>query len=661
MSSSTTATTDPVFNRENLENLLTRRFFVAPSFEIYGGTAGLFDFGPPGTALLANFTEQWRKHFVLEEDMLEVDSTILTPYEVLKTSGHVDRFCDWMCKDTVTGDIYRADHLVENVLSARLEADQRARGAAAAAPKPEDAKKAPAKKTKAKVELVAAKLDDAVRVEYEETLAKIDNYSGAELGELIRMHEIRTPEGNVVTEPVEFNLMFDTNVGPTGEVKGYLRPETAQGQFVNFGKLLEYNNSRMPFASASIGKAFRNEISPRNGLLRVREFLMAEIEHYVDPADKSHPGFESHKDVILNLLPATTQLSGSTAITKMAMGDAVAKGVIDNQTLGYFLARVHLFLTKIGIRPDLLRFRQHMSNEMAHYACDCWDAELKNSYGWIECVGCADRSAFDLTRHSERTGRKLCVRQALPEPLVIEKWTPVVNKRAFGIAFKKAAKALEAQLAALPEADVLAIKASLATSATATHPLVSTDDGATYTLTNDLVKIEKITVKEHVREYVPNVIEPSFGIGRILHSLFEHVFYTRPDDVNRGVLAFPPAMAPIKVLVVPLSANAAFTPTVALLRKDLRKLGLAARVDDSGVSIGKRYARNDELGTPFAITVDFQSADDQTVTLRERDSTAQVRGKIADILAAVASLSEGTETWAGVAKRFPAVTVAEDK
>ncbi|ORZ34047.1 hypothetical protein BCR44DRAFT_1436998 [Catenaria anguillulae PL171] len=596
MSSPNNAAGEATFNREALENMLTRRFFVAPSFEIYGGTAGLFDFGPPGTALLANFVDQWRKHFVLEEDMLEVDSTILTPYEILKTSGHVDRFCDWMCKDTVTGDIFRADHLVENVLSARLEADTKARtaGTENGAPAKKDDKKpaaAPAKKTKQKVELAATKLDDA----------------------------------------------------------GFLRPETAQGQFVNFAKLLDYNNNRMPFASASIGKSFRNEISPRNGLLRVREFLMAEIEHYVDPADKSHPGYESHKNVVLNLLPATTQLSGSTAITHMKMGDAVEQGIIDNQTLGYFLARVHLFLTKIGIRPDLLRFRQHMSNEMAHYACDCWDAELKSSYGWVECVGCADRSAYDLTRHSERTGRKLVVRQPLPEPRIVEKWTVVVNKKAFGPAFKKAAKPLETQIVDLPESDVLAIKAALEKDGKA--PIVCTADGNSYDLTPAVVTVEKITVKEHVREYVPNVIEPSFGIGRILHSLFEHSFYTRPEDVNRGVLR----------LLVPLSNNAAFAPLIAELRKELRKRGLPARVDDSAGSIGKRYARNDELGTPFAITVDFQSVEDRSVTLRERDSTAQVRASLDEVLKAVEALANEEMSWEEVTKKYPSVKVAEDK
>jgi glycyl-tRNA synthetase len=164
-----------------------------------------------------------------------------------------------------------------------------------------------------------------------------------------------------------------------------LRPETAQGQFLNFKKLLEFNNDKMPFASAQVGRSFRNEISPRSGLLRVREFTMAEIEHYVDPENKSHPKFEDFKDVVLTILPKDVQLSGKTETVDMTIGEAVAKKVVDNETLGYFMARIHLFLTKIGIKPDRLRFRQHMDNEMAHYACDCWDAEIKTSYVSAYC------------------------------------------------------------------------------------------------------------------------------------------------------------------------------------------------------------------------------------------------------------------------------------
>jgi glycyl-tRNA synthetase len=174
--------------------------------------------------------------------------------------------------------------------------------------------------------------------------------------------------------------MFDTAIGPSGDKKGYLRPETAQGQFLNFSKLLDFNNARMPFASASIGKSFRNEISPRAGLLRVREFLMAEIEHFVDPKDKKHPRFVEVQDLKCRFLPKDVQQAGKADISEATVGEAVSSGMVDNETLGYFLARIWMFLRKIGCDMSRVRFRQHMNNEMAHYASDCWDAELHTSY-----------------------------------------------------------------------------------------------------------------------------------------------------------------------------------------------------------------------------------------------------------------------------------------
>lgn len=318
------------FNREQLESVLRGRFFYAPAFDLYGGVSGLYDYGPPGCAFQNNIIDAWRKHFILEEDMLEVDCTMLTPYEVLKTSGHVDKFSDWMCRDLKTGEIFRADHLVEEVLEARLKGDQEARGLVedANAAAKDDAEK---KKRKKKVKQIkAVKLDDDVVKEYEEILAKIDGYSGPELGELMEKYDIGNPvTGETLESPRAFNLMFETAIGPSGQLKGYLRPETAQGQFLNFNKLLEFNNSKTPFASASIGKSFRNEISPRAGLLRVREFLMAEIEHFVDPLDKSHPKFNEIKDIKLSFLPRDVQEAGSTEPIVKTVGEAVASRMVD--------------------------------------------------------------------------------------------------------------------------------------------------------------------------------------------------------------------------------------------------------------------------------------------------------------------------------------------
>ncbi|KAL4734304.1 hypothetical protein BDV11DRAFT_209503 [Aspergillus similis] len=649
-----TTKTGQVVDRSVLDSMLRRRLFYTPSFEIYGGVSGLYDYGPPGCAVLNNIVETWRKHFVLEEDMLEVDCTMLTPEEVLKTSGHVDKFADWMCKDPKTGEIFRADHLVEEVLEARLKGDKEARGQKVEI----DAEKEAKKKKKAKS--VAVKLDDAVVKEYEEVLAQIDNFDGPQLEQIIAKYDIRNPvTGGNLLPPVAFNLMFQTSIGPSSNMPGYLRPETAQGQFLNFQKLLEFNQQAMPFASASIGKSFRNEISPRAGLLRVREFLMAEIEHFVDPeGGKKHARFEEVKDIELTLLNRDVQLSGSTKTQKMTVGKAVETGLVDNETLGYFLARIQLFLLKLGVDPTKLRFRQHMANEMAHYACDCWDAELYTSYGWIECVGCADRSAYDLNVHKNKTGAPLVVRETRAEPLKVEEWQIELDKKKFGPRFKKDGKTVEAAIDALSQE----LREKLALELEKTGKIEVDVEGVAFgkvELERDIITIEKRTRVENVREYTPNVIEPSFGIGRILYSLMEHVYYYREGDEARGVLSFPPVIAPTKVLLVPLSSNAAFRPMVQELTTKLRRLGVSSRVDDSSASIGKRYARNDELGTPFGVTVDFQSVKDNTITLRDRDSTKQVRASQEEILQALKSLVEGEETWEDVRKRLPEFTGQE--
>jgi glycyl-tRNA synthetase len=348
---------------------------------------------------------------------------------------------------------------------------------------------------------------------------------------LIKKYELKNPNTGVEpSPPVAFNLMFQTAIGPSSNAPGYLRPETAQGQFLNFAKLLEFNQQQMPFASASIGKSFRNEISPRAGLNRVREFLMAEIEHYVDPlGGKKHARFNEVKDVELVLLNRHTQLAGKTHVEKISIGKAVADGIVDNETLGYFLARIQLFLEKIGVDQSKVRYRQHMANEMAHYAADCWDAELFTSYGWVECVGCADRSAYDLTVHAKKTGAPLMVRERLDKPISIEEWQIDLDKKKFGPYFKKNSKMVEAAIEILPQAKRQALAQDLKSDGKITIDVDGVGNGKVE-ITKDLIVIEHRTRVENTREFTPNVIEPSFGIGRILYALFEHNYWTRGSD-----------------------------------------------------------------------------------------------------------------------------------
>jgi glycyl-tRNA synthetase len=184
--------------------------------------------------------------------------------------------------------------------------------------------------------------------------------------------------------------------------------------------------------------------------------------------------------------------------------------------------------------------------------------------------------------------------------------------------------------------------------------VLTTPDGRTLTLDKEMLTIEKKTFKQSVREYTPNVIEPSFGLGRILYALLEHSFWAREQDIERGVLSLPPVVAPTKVLIVPLSAREEFVPLVREVSAKFRKAGVSARVDDSNTSIGKRYARNDELGTPFGVTLDFASVQKGTMTLRERDTTGQLIGTVDEVVQLVVQLVEGTIEWSEACKRLPA-------
>ncbi|KAJ7832234.1 hypothetical protein B0H14DRAFT_3871996 [Mycena olivaceomarginata] len=454
--------------------------------------------------------------------------------------------------------------------------------------------------------------------------------------------------------------------GPALLCDVFLRPETAQGHFLNFSRLLDFNNGRVPFASAQVGRALRN--SPCAGLLRVREFTMVEIEHFVDPLDKSHPHFG--------------EAAGQSTLKRMTVGQAVKEGSIANEMLGYFVAHIYQFLVKIGVDKARLRFRQHMANEMAHYATDCWDAEIQNSVGgWTECVGCTDRAAYDLSVHAAKTKQPLVVRQALKEPLIEERAVAEFDKKALGKMLKGEAGVVSGTVEALDEAGLIRLKGERRG-----DPATINVDSKEFTLQPSMLTIERKTFKTNVREFTPNVIEPSFGIGRILYCLLEHSFWSREQDVERGfgasisfvalLWAEPfagvphlaptgladmlyadqsgtttltscpsrPLWPPTKVLIVPLSARAEFDPLVKEVSLRFRKAGVHTRVDDSNTSIGKRYARNDELGTPFGVTLDFAWNATRWIS----------GGSIDNVIAAVTELVNGNIDWAEACQRLPA-------
>ncbi|EDO05459.1 putative glycyl-tRNA synthetase [Babesia bovis T2Bo] len=625
-------------NKASCENLLKRRFFYANSFDIYGGAAGLYDYGPPGCALKVELENLWRQHFVIFDEMLEVSCPCITPYAVLKASGHIDRFTDLMVTDVVNGECYRADKYLEDVIDSVIST----------------------LKGKTVADNVNAKNTALLNLGCDE-LEKIRNLLGNmsldDVENFIRENNITSPIGNELSKPYPFNLMFETTIGPKSRQKGginsvvYLRPETAQGIFVNFAKLLESNGGKMPLAAAQIGLGFRNEISPRNGLLRVREFLMAEVEYFVHPKNKTHARYDEFKHIILSLLPKDVQEKGESNLIRISVEDAVNRGIIANEALGYFLARTSLFLEKCGIFNEGLRFRQHMSDEMAHYACDCWDAEILTSYGWIEVVGHADRMAYDLQAHSKATNIQLNASQRYPEPITVDKVVPNYNRSLIGKTFKDKHVMLLEILNNMAHPEAMKLEEELSATGMTT---IKAADGHVFEVTREMLSFKSVKAVVCEETFTPAVIEPSFGIGRLIFCILEHSYRVRPaqdQQEERTYIAIKPMLAPIKCCLLPLSSKDVFQPMISKIQNNLDGVGLSYKIDCTGASIGKRYARMDEIGIPYAITVDFQSLNDGTVTVRERDSMQQVRIDVEMVCCLISDLLRARTTWEDVVKK----------
>lgn len=574
------------FDQQQIDQILRKRFFIAPSAQIYGGVSGLYDFGPPALSMKTQVLAQWRRHFVHEEDMLEIETTAMLPHDVLKASGHVDKFCDILVFDEEAGDCYRADHLVREELG-RMEQTE----------------------------------------EVVEEMERADCMTCGEIDEVISKYGIKSTLGNSLSKAQQFNLMFGMQIGYKGGQEVFLRPETAQGQFVNFKKLYEYNNERLPFASASIGRVYRNEISPRGGLIRMREFEQAEIEHFVFADEKDHPKFGSVSDIEVVLV------HGESTDT-MALGDAVERHVINNKTLGYYMGRTYLFLVEIGIDRGLLRFRHHKKDEMAHYAKDCWDAEIFTSYGWIECVGIADRSCYDLRSHGEASKVSLRCKRRLESPVDVEEWSLRLDKKEWGPKLKDRFHALSEKIEGFSQEHI--------------ESRVRAMDGRTQLeveFEGHVVNIpcERVSRRVFIENVIPDVIEPSFGIGRILYALFEHSFYLRED--KRPVFGFRPSVAPIHCEIGYLIHSSSFDEHIVRIKKFLSDNGLVVRVNDRSCSIGRKYASCDELGVPFFVTFDPDFSKDHMVTIRERDSMGQVRIDVDLCGAAVLNYVRGHSKW----------------
>ena len=556
-------------NAADLMSLCKRRGFIWPSFEIYGGVAGMYDYGPLGCSLRNNIVDVWRAIYKGREGFIEIDSETVNPREVFKASGHVDEFSDYITYCTKCQAPFRADHLVK------------------------------------------------------EFFENADVLGPKELEQAFIDHDVKCPECGGELGPVdEFNLMFKTNIGPGSNRVGYMRPETAQGIFVNYQNLYRYNREKMPMGVIQTGRGYRNEIAPRQGMIRMREFNMMEVELFVDPDDKDWPRFKDIENEEIDLVPNT----GVGMITT-TVGKAVEDGIIANRVLAYFVYTTRQLLVRLGVDPKRLRFRQHDKDEMAHYAADCWDAEALLSYGWTEITGIADRGCWDLSRHAEYSGADLTHFKRFDEPKEVEVDKVRAKHKALGPEFKGKAKDIAAAMETKTPSDVKDGK------------LTVTVDGEDIVLDDRFFEIAKVKEKITGERVIPHVIEPSHGLDRIFYTVLEHS-YSHSDEEDYTVLRLKPEVAPIKVGVFPLMEKDGLDDLARRIYEGVHSHRVEAYYDGSG-TIGKRYARMDEIGTPWCITVDYDSLQEGTVTIRDRDSKEQKRIAAADVSAVIDSLIAG--------------------
>lgn len=553
---------------DEVMNIAKKRGFLWSSFEIYSGVAGFFDYGPLGGTLKNKIMNKWRDYYVVGEGYYEIESPTIMPEEALKASGHVDHFTDPMteCKDC--SEVYRADHVIN-----------------------------------------------------EATGKDVEGLENEELSRILSEDQLCCPRcGGHLTHVWSYNLMFQTIIGSKGKKTGYLRPETAQGIFIPFKRLLRFYRGKLPFGVVQLGKAYRNEISPRQGIIRLREFTQAEVEIFVDPRDKTHPHFDDVAFDSLNLYSAKNQLK-ETGPIKLKAQQAVSNGIISSEILTYQLCLALRFLKDLGIPEEVIRFRQHLSSEMAHYAIDCWDVEIETDrFGWIEIIGIADRTDFDLKSHSKHSKEDLRVFIEYSEPKTVHKVVAKPQMSKFGPLFKGDAPKI---LVALQDMDASEIQDSFHEKGDFTLEV----DGKKHTLTPDIIDFQEEEEIVRGEKIFPHVIEPSYGLDRIIYSVLLHGYRKEGD---RTILKLPADVAPVEVNVFPLVNKEELQDKAQQIKTQLRKDGFIAEYDASG-TIGRRYARSDEIGVPYAVTVDHDTLKDDTVTIRNRDDSKQVRIAVKDV------------------------------
>jgi len=530
---------------DKLMMLAKRRGFIYPSFEIYGGVAGFYDYGPLGSRLKQNIEDLWRSFYLLKDNCIEIHTPTITLHEVLKASGHVDEFTDLTVDCKKCKQSYKVEDIIEK---------------------------------------------------------------GSSVEDAVKKDKIKCPTcGKKLSNPHPVNLMFSTTIGIGEGREAFLRPETAQGIFTNFHLLYRHAREKLPFGVIQVGKGYRNEVSPRQGIIRLREFSMAEAEIFFDPEDKTHSSFNGVKNKEITLFDNKKEM-------KLSLEKAVKNKVINNQALAYYMYLTQQFLIDAGVDPEKFRFRKHASNELAHYATECWDAELYSErFGWIECVGIADRSAYDIGAHIDASGTDMYALRKYDKPKTVKTKKIVPRMDVLGPLFKGKAGKIKELLESIDAKDVKKVSVVL--------------DGEKIGIPSKCYNVVQNKEKVAGEKFIPHVIEPSYGIDRILYCILEHNYSeTKKKGEEYHLLKLKPQVAPIKVGVFPLISDDKLIHVAQEIDQNLRDAGIASFYDEGG-TIGRRYARMDEVGTPFCITVDHDTLKDNSVTVRDRDTTKQVRMK----------------------------------
>ncbi|MEM4315782.1 MAG: glycine--tRNA ligase [Nitrososphaerota archaeon] len=463
---------------DDVTRLALERGYFFPSAEIYSSApAGFWDYGPLGVLMKKKYVDAWMREIVRKDDMILIDGSQILPRDVFIASGHLITFADPVSTCTKCNTLYRIDRLLEEKLGVKV---------------PE-----------------RTPPDDIERI----------------IGE----KGFRCPScGGELGRVTLFNMMFGVRVGGGGE-EAYLRPETCQNIFIDFPRLYKISRRRLPIALAQLGKSFRNEISPRQTLLRMREFTQAEVEVFFNPAKANNPEIlRDYENFPLNIL-MEDQLKPTPCI------EAITMGVVSSPLVGYYLSLIQDFYLKIGVPSDRLRLRRLGDSERAFYASEAWDLEVATSVGWVELVACNNRTDYDLSGHARVSGADMTV----------------------------------------------------------------TEDG------------EKI---------LPHIFELSMGVDRSILALID---IGLTEEGGRRILRIHPALAPYSVAVLPLLDKPELTVKARKIYESLR-LDFDAYYDESG-SIGRRYRRQDEIGTPYCVTIDYQTLEDDSVTVRDRDTSRQVR------------------------------------